>query len=155
MSAAEERKWNQLSNTMQQFHNHFRMSFDDLYETADRKRVGPSLLAFFREAMDLVRYLEMHHTIEEVHIFPILQKKMPNFGKGAKHRNSHKGLDRLETLINRYRDEPSTYSPIEFRACLDSFREILFTHLDEEVEDLRGDNLKKFYTLAEVQRLPM
>ncbi|KZT51894.1 hypothetical protein CALCODRAFT_502976 [Calocera cornea HHB12733] len=157
--SAEDRRWNQFSTTMQHFHDHFRMSFDELYETADRKRLGPSLFAFFRQAMDLVRQLEMHHSIEEAHIFPILQKKMPNFGKDEKHRNSHKGihegLDRLETLITRFRDQPSTYSPIELRACLDSFREVLFTHLDEEVEDLRGENLKKYYTLAEVQRLPM
>ncbi|EJU03940.1 hypothetical protein DACRYDRAFT_77739 [Dacryopinax primogenitus] len=129
------------------------------WQTADRKRLGPSLLAFFRQAMDFIHHLEMHHGIEEQHIFPVLQRKMPDFAKGAKHRNSHKGihegLDRLEALIKDYRNDPKTYSPVEFRACLDSFRDVLFSHLDEEVADLQGENLKKFCTLAEVQRLPM
>jgi hypothetical protein len=45
----------------------------------------------------------------------------------------NKGLDKLTELVHKWRLEPSTYSPTELRACLDSFREVLFRHLDEEV----------------------
>jgi hypothetical protein len=56
---------------------------------------------------------------------------------------------------------------------LDGFRKVLFDHLDEEVRqrllnspchrslirrqvyDLRAENLQKYYTLQEVNRLPM
>jgi hypothetical protein len=41
------------------------------------------------------------------------------------------------------------------RACLDGFREVLFTHLDEEVNDLRGENMKKYWTLEELEAIPM
>lgn len=43
------------------------------------------------------------------------------------------GLDDLEVLLKKYKSEPSSYSPQELRECLDSFREVLFRHLDEEV----------------------
>lgn len=43
------------------------------------------------------------------------------------------GLDRLSVLIKKWTAEPSTYSPAEMRGCLDSWREVLFTHLDQEV----------------------
>jgi len=43
------------------------------------------------------------------------------------------GLDALHALITKVRENPSSYSPADLRACLDSFREPLMTHLDEEV----------------------
>ena len=46
------------------------------------------------------------------------------------------GLVNLEKLVDKWTKVPSTYSPTEMRACLDTFREILFHHLDEEVGDL-------------------
>jgi hypothetical protein len=97
----------------------------------------------------------MHHTIEERFIFPTLALRMPQF-KGE-HLESHKGihdgelanpekplcavipylfdagLDQLDALLTRYKSNPSSYSPTDMRACLDSWREVLFRHLDEEV----------------------
>ena len=46
------------------------------------------------------------------------------------------GLSNLEKLVEKWTETPSTYSPTEMRACLDTFREVLFHHLDEEVSEL-------------------
>jgi iron-sulfur cluster repair protein YtfE (RIC family) len=93
----------------------------------------------------------MHHTIEERFLFPMLAKRMPAF-KGD-HLESHKGihdgmlfftfhqqfdrtcvgLEKLTTLVSKYTSTPSAYSPTEMRACLDSFKDVLFKHMDEEV----------------------
>lgn len=43
------------------------------------------------------------------------------------------GLDALEKLVTKWKENTSSYSPVEMRACLDTFREVLFHHLDEEV----------------------
>ena len=43
------------------------------------------------------------------------------------------GVDALTKLLRKWLDEPSTYKPEEMRACLDSWREVLFGHLDAEV----------------------
>lgn len=60
-------------------------------------------------------------------------------GKGAPYRGLTAcglmfpaGLDSLAVLIHKWKAEPSTYSPIEMKACLDNWRDVLFRHLDEE-----------------------
>jgi len=69
------------------------------------------------------------------------------------HRAIHDGLVRLGALVKKWRQQPSTYSPQELRECLDSFSGILFEHLDQEVEDIKGDNLKPHFSLREIEKL--
>ena len=38
-----------------------------------------SLKQFIDEGLRLARYLEMHHSIEETHLYPLLGRKMPEF----------------------------------------------------------------------------
>ncbi|KAH8107477.1 hypothetical protein DFH11DRAFT_1691675 [Phellopilus nigrolimitatus] len=116
-----------------------------------------SLTMFLREAESLKKHLEAHHTIEERFIFPVLAKRMPMFSDNEQHLKSHEaiheGLARLSDLTNEFKSDPKTYSPTRMRECLDSFREVLMHHLDEEVHDLGAESLKKYWTLAEVDRI--
>lgn len=73
----------------------------------------------------------------------------------ASHHGIHAGLTSLSALLTKWGANPSEYSPKELRDCLDGFREVLFRHLDEEVEDLKGDNMKRYWTLEEMERFPM
>jgi len=126
-------------------------------EFRSRKQTSPftSSLALKEAAVDL----EMHHNIEERYIFPVLAQRMSVFGDNAKHRNAHaiihEGMNRLSALVGRYQRDPTIYSPVEIRDCLDSFKEVLVSHLAEEEKDLSGENMKQYYTLEEVDRLPM
>ena len=43
------------------------------------------------------------------------------------------GLDKLGALVDKWNRQPATYSSTEMRECLDGWREVLFTHLDQEV----------------------
>ena len=43
------------------------------------------------------------------------------------------GIEELTKLVRKWIDEPSKYNPEVMRACLDSWREVLFSHLDQEV----------------------
>ncbi|KAL5523476.1 hypothetical protein ACEPAG_7649 [Sanghuangporus baumii] len=175
----EERRWNKLAVTMETFHNYFKREFSQLYEVYDNARQGlikiysqkgkladgsfankgMSLQMYLRAAENLKKHLEGHHTIEERFIFPELAKKMPSFAEDEQHRKSHEGIHdglvRLSTLIREFREEPSTYSPQRMRECFDSFKDVLMRHLDEEVEDLRGENMKKYWTLEELDKIPM
>jgi hypothetical protein len=66
------------------------------------------------------------------------------------------GLDEYTALLGKYASQPTSYSPIELRACLDSFRDVLFRHLDEEVRDLKAESLRDAgWTLDELRRIPM
>ncbi|KAJ7218020.1 hemerythrin/HHE cation-binding motif-containing protein, partial [Mycena pura] len=152
-----------MSESMAHFHNYFKQEFNTVYELADgtfNKR-GLSLSMYLEMAKRLGSHLTMHHTIEEEHIFPVLAKKMPQFsteteeGHIDSHKGIHKGLEDLVTLVSKFKKEPSTYSPDAMRKCLDGFRDVLFSHLDQEVSDLRGENLKKYWTLEELESIPL
>lgn len=45
----------------------------------NRRPSNMSLKQFIDEGLRLARYLEMHHTIEETHLYPLLGRKMPEF----------------------------------------------------------------------------
>ncbi|KAJ7178520.1 hemerythrin HHE cation binding domain-containing protein [Mycena crocata] len=151
------------TQTMASFHGYFKQEFNTIYELADGtfERRGLSLSLYLEMAKRFNSHLTMHHTIEERHIFPILAKRMPEFsteteaGHIDSHKGIHHGLEELATLVYKFKKEPSTYSPTEMRACLDSFRQVLFTHLDQEVQDLQGSNMKKYFTLEELESIPM
>lgn len=65
-------------------------------------------------------------------------------------------MDRYLSLLNKYAAEPSSYNPVELRQNMDSWREVLFSHLAEEIEDLSGESMRKAgWTLNEVRAMPM
>ncbi|GJJ06843.1 hypothetical protein Clacol_001039 [Clathrus columnatus] len=84
---------------------------------------------------------------------------MPSFAENEQHLESHKkihdGLEELGKIIRKVYDDQSTYSPSELRACMDGFREPLMRHLDEEVNDLRAENMRKYWTKEEVRAIPI
>ncbi|KAJ9094933.1 hypothetical protein QFC21_005725 [Naganishia friedmannii] len=166
LSAQELREWNHMAEGMEYYHNHFRHSFDTIYEMADGKfhSHGMTLQQYLRQASSLYSHLETHHQIEERHIFPILAKKMPQFKAGAResgehlksHKQIHNGMDKYAALLNKYATDSTSYSPTELKENMDSWRDVLFKHLAEEVEDLSGESMRKAgWTLNEVKAMPM
>ncbi|KAJ3533906.1 hypothetical protein NM688_g7214 [Phlebia brevispora] len=144
---------------MKQFHDYFKAESDTLVQLADgsfNKR-GMSTKLYLAEADDMRKHLVLHHTIEERHFFPVLAKRMPAFRNDEVHINSHhgihEGLDKLSVLLKKWNADPTAYSPTEMRECLDSWKEVLFRHLDEEVADLSGENMQKYWTLEEMDRV--
>ncbi|KIM91817.1 hypothetical protein PILCRDRAFT_809782 [Piloderma croceum F 1598] len=155
----EQRRWKHLGTAMSDHHQMFKAHFDMLYDLADGSfsKYGLDQQGYLDQARDLTQELSNHHMIEERFIFPILGQRMPKFK--AEHLESHKGIhdgtDRLAVLLSKYRSKPASYSPTEMKECLDSWREVLFRHLDEEVADLQADNLRKYWTLQELARIPV
>lgn len=81
------------------------------------------------------------------------------------HQQIHDGLDRYDAALADFRKAPSTYSPAQLRAVMDSFRDVLFlrtstclsrsltsSDLDEEVKTLGADSIRRYYTLDECAR---
>ncbi|TFK21981.1 hypothetical protein FA15DRAFT_672025 [Coprinopsis marcescibilis] len=146
---------------MSHFHEHFKRQFNTLYELADGSynERGLSFSMYIQTAKDLVQHLTFHHTYEERNFFPSLAEKMPQFSQADKgdhlqsHQAIHEGLDKLESLADNWSKNPTEYSPAEMKACLDGFREVLFRHLNQEVSDLRGENLQKYFSVEEIEAL--
>ncbi|CAE6416412.1 unnamed protein product [Rhizoctonia solani] len=149
-----------LADRMAFFHAALAAKFDNIYALSDGSftKFMP-LPAYLRMVMEFHDHLDAHHSIEETYVFPVLAQKMPSFAENEQHKKSHKvihaGLDKLKDLATSWKSEPTTFSPAILRSCLDEFKTPLFNHLSEEVRDLSGENLKKYYTLEEVDRLPM
>lgn len=159
-TAQEEAAWLAPSQGMSYFHNSHKRTFNRSYANAyDYTEHGQTLKSFLRESYNLVIHLGNHHRIEESYIFPMLARKHPAFRNDAEHRASHKaihdGLERYSSFLRDAMADESKYSPGKLREILDSFREPLMRHLDDEVRDLEPDSLKAHgFTLTEVRALP-
>lgn len=109
--------------------------------------------------LDFCSHLSTHHSIEEHHIFPLLAKKMPEFRKKEEllkqHRDIHVGMDKLEAYLNDCRRGEADFSLAEMKKLMDSFGAVLWAHLDDEVRTLGAENMRKYWTLEEMRRLPM
>jgi hypothetical protein len=72
---------------------------------------------------------------------------MPHFAPQGdhikQHEEIHKGLDEYVAYIRRCRKDPKEWDGEKMKDIMDSFRDVLFKHLDHEVESLSGDELKK------------
>lgn len=103
--------------------------------------------------------LNIHHSIEEQSIFPILAKKMPEFKREVhllkQHKEIHKGMDRLEAYLMDCRSGEKELKLDEMKKVMDSFGKVLWDHLEDEVRTLGAENMRKYWTQEEMRRLPM
>ncbi|KAK4186618.1 hypothetical protein QBC35DRAFT_500692 [Podospora australis] len=185
LTPAEFRVYNRLAEQMDYFHDHFRSMWTTLYSacTSGRRPANMSLKRFLDEGLRLLRYLESHHHIEETHLYPLLARKMPQFkssgpppamkalkfnkdaGGGARkkeacelllqHQEIHKGMDELEEYIRKCK---SGETPLELgvlKEKMDSWGEVLMKHLDQEVEELKAETMRKYWTLEEMRAIPI
>ena len=84
---------------------------------------------------------------------------MPAFKKElqllTQHKQIHKGLDKLEAYVDECRAGTKDLRMDELKEIMDSFGEVLWAHLSDEVEQLGPENMRKFWTIDEIRRLPM
>jgi hemerythrin-like domain-containing protein len=119
-----------------------------------------SLKQFIDEGLMFVQYLTAHHNIEETYLFPLLARKMPEFRAGRaellqQHRQIHAGMDVFEEYLKKCRAREVELELSVLKAKMDSWGEVLWTHLDQEVRTLGAENMRKYWTLDEVREFPI
>ena len=118
-----------------------------------------SIRAYLRTAEELCGHLTAHHTIEERYIFPLLARKMPAFQNQhellTQHKRIHEGIDKVEDYVDKCKTGEKELRMEEFKEIMDSFGTVLWQHLDDEVAQLGAENMRKFWTLDEMRRMPM
>src|SRR2546423_15126822 len=86
------------------------------------------------------------------YIFPILAERMPQFAPNGDHLKEHEeihhGLDEYVAYIKKCRKDYKEWDGEKMKRTMDSFRGVLFKHLDHEVESLKGDEMKKVGPVA-------
>jgi hemerythrin-like domain-containing protein len=101
----------------------------------------------------------MHHGIEERHFFPVLARKMPAFQKELEllthHKMIHAGLVKLQVYLEECKAGERELRLQELKIIMDTFGDVLWTHLDAEVKQLEAENMRKFWSLDEMRAMPM
>ncbi|KAM7192799.1 hypothetical protein V8F20_008724 [Naviculisporaceae sp. PSN 640] len=179
LSPAEHKTYNRLAVQMDYFHEHFRSIWKTLYTacTNNKRPANMSLKQFIDEGLRLTQYLEAHHSIEENYLYPILAKKMPQFrvahghgskkskGKGGggsgdcdllkQHEEIHKGMDVFSEYLRACKNRETELDLAVLKEKMDSWGDVLFKHLDDEVKELEAENMRKYWTIDEVKVIPM
>jgi hemerythrin-like domain-containing protein len=125
---------------------------------ANKRPAGMSIRQFLALGDQFSQSLTVHHSIEERYIFPVLAERMPNFKDQEhlkkQHEGIHAGLDVFEQYIKDCRSGEKELRLEEMKRIMDTFGEVLWKHLDDEVEELKADNMRKFWTAKELQSIP-
>lgn len=118
-----------------------------------------SIRAFLATGEQFIHHLTIHHTIEEQHIFPVLAKRMPAFKKElellTQHKKIHEGLDQFEVYLKECKSGEKELRLGEMGKVMEGFGSVLWEHLDDEVRELRAENMRRFWSLQEMKRMPM
>ena len=84
---------------------------------------------------------------------------MPAFKKElellTQHKEIHKGMDKLEAYVDECKTGKRELRMEEMKEIMDSFGKVLWAHLEDEVKQLAAENMRKYWSLEEVRRLPM
>ncbi|CZR59162.1 uncharacterized protein PAC_09054 [Phialocephala subalpina] len=164
LSAADFRVYNSMAEHMDYFHNHFRHSWNLLYSACENNKrpTNLSLRQFLQTGLQFVSHLETHHSIEEAHIFPVLARKMPEFKNGRnaaellrQHKEIHAGMEVLESYLEKCRNGETELELRVLKTKMDSWGEVLWKHLEQEVRTLGAENMRRYWSLEEMRRMPM
>ena len=123
----------------------------------NRRPAGMSIRQFLSMGLDFCHHLETHHMIEEHYFFPELAVKMPLFRQRehllSQHAQIHAGLEGFEKYLMDCRRGERELRMEEMKELMDKFGKVLWAHLDDEVEQLGAENMRKFWTREEMDRI--
>jgi hemerythrin-like domain-containing protein len=156
LSAEDFRTYNRLAIMMDAYHNHFRQTWQMLYKgcTSGKRPQGLTIRQYISYGLQLCRQLTMHHTIEEQYVFPELAERMPIFAPQdhliKQHHDIHVGLEKLEEYLRDCLSGSRELRMEELKEIMDSFGDVLWTHLDLEVKMLGAESMRKHWTKQEI-----
>ncbi|KAL4734810.1 hypothetical protein BDV11DRAFT_174401 [Aspergillus similis] len=183
LSPADFRIYNRLAEKMENIHNGFRATWTELktscsppsqpqFSTPSPLTEGSPDYAdseIILLGLSFCSGLSSHHSIEERYIFPLLAGRMPEFAAGGvlteQHEVIHDGLIRLGAYLRgceRYLDGDEDGWGLDrgvLRGLLEGedgkFESVLWEHLDQEVEFLRPESLRRVWGVEDVRRFAM
>ncbi|KAI5806824.1 hypothetical protein DFH27DRAFT_590594 [Peziza echinospora] len=161
LSAAEFRQYNSMAEHMEHFHNHFRLTWNEIYDTAagtpTTNRKPLSARQLIETGLRFLAQLTLHHSVEETYIFPRLAERMPAFQDNDElkthHKRIHEGMEALEAYLKACKSGERDLRMGEIKGLMDSWREVLWTHLDREVQELGAENMRRYWKVEEMKTL--
>lgn len=84
---------------------------------------------------------------------------MPAFRKELELLTQHKqiqaGIEKLEAYLGQCRSGEKDLRTEQMKEIMDSFGDVLWSHLDDEVKELGAENMRKYWTIEELRQMPM
>lgn len=87
---------------------------------------------------------------------------MPEFKAGRnaaellrQHQAIHHGMDAFEEYLLKCRSGETELELRVLKEKMDSWGDVLWKHLDQEVKTLGAENMRKYWTVDEMRRMPM
>ena len=145
-------------------HNHFRQSWTILHTACANNKRPPNLTLkqFINTGLQFVSHLSTHHAIEEQHIFPLLATRMPEFKAGRnaaellrQHKEIHAGMEGFEKYLEGCRRGETELQLRVLGELMEGWAEVLWKHLDQEVKTLGAENMRRYWSVEEMRRMPM
>ncbi|KAK2025890.1 hypothetical protein LX32DRAFT_595779 [Colletotrichum zoysiae] len=162
MTPLEFDTYNRLAVMMEKFHGYFRRTWKRLYHACTAPDSTPKMTddQIIREGLFLSYRLTNHHKIEESSLFPLLARKMPQFrGDDAmvveQHRQIHDGLEEFQRYLESCRTRKSQLERQVLKGKMDLWGDVLLLHLDQEVQMLGAEIMKKYWTPEEMLGMPI
>jgi hemerythrin-like domain-containing protein len=116
-----------------------------------------SIRGFISQGLNFCHSLTTHHTIEERYVFPELAERMPIFREQdhliSQHAQIHVGIEKLEEYLGACQSGERELRLPELKEIMDSFGEVLWSHLDDEVRTLGAENMRKYWSKEEILRM--
>ncbi|CAI6085458.1 unnamed protein product [Clonostachys chloroleuca] len=159
LSDHDFKQYNRMAVRMDAFHNYFRQSWTLLWDACNKKKrpQGMSMRQFIGEGLSFAEHLTMHHGIEERHFFPMLARRMPEFRGNLpdQHKEIHAGLEVFEAYLRGCLSGEHELELPVLKEKMETWGDVLWAHLDDEVKTLGAENMRKYWTLEEMRRMPM
>lgn len=73
----------------------------------------------------------------------------------TQHKQIHAGMDKLQTYLEQCKSGEKDLRTEEMKGIMDGFGDVLWAHLDDEVKQLGAENMRKYWTMEELRRMPM
>jgi len=90
-------------------------------------------------------------------VFPELAERMPAFKPKdhliSQHELIHEGLEKLEEYLEACRGGERELRLPELKEVMDSFGEVLWKHLDDEVGMLGAESMRRYWTKEEIMAM--
>ena len=142
-------------------HENFRQTWKVLYTacSSGKRPANMSIRQFLATGQQFCHHLHLHHSIEEQHIFPVLAKKMPAFRKElellTQHKQIHCGLETFQAYLEDCTRGDRELRLGELKGLMDTFGDVLWAHLADEVRQLGAENMRQYWSLEEMRGMPM
>jgi hemerythrin-like domain-containing protein len=130
--------------------------------TSNKRPESMSLKQFINAGLQFCSHLMAHHSIEESYVFPMLAVRMPEFAQGPnaaellrQHKAIHDGMDMFEEYLRKCKNGETELDLRTLKMKMDSWGEVLWKHLDQEVQALGAENMRKYWSIEDMRRMPM